>query len=141
MLFHLAALTLTVALGVASRLHATGLSLIDKSAGDVLYAVAAFLTLRLVLARRSLRAVALIALATCWAIEIFQATGIPARHADLAVVRWVIGTTFSWHDMGCYAVGVALGASASAGSGRGLRAANPIVEADAPEARLAQRDE
>jgi hypothetical protein len=41
--------------------------------------------------------------------ELFQATGIPARHADLAFVRWLLGTTlFSWHDVACYPIGVAL---------------------------------
>src|SRR5436190_331039 len=31
----------------------------------------------------------------------------PARHADFGVVRWLLGTTFAWHDVACYVVGVA----------------------------------
>ena len=28
-------------------------------------------------------------------------------YAHLAPVRWLLGTTFSWHDVVCYGVGVA----------------------------------
>jgi hypothetical protein len=52
--------------------------------------------------------VAPLALAACWAIEAFQATGIPARYAHLSIVRWLLGTTFSWHDMFCYSIGIAV---------------------------------
>jgi hypothetical protein len=103
-----AALAVTVALGLLSRLYPLGWSLYDKSLGDVLYAVAAYLTLALILYRRPPALVAALALAACLAVEFFQATGIPARYAHLTVVRWLIGTTFSWHDIACYVIGVAV---------------------------------
>jgi hypothetical protein len=104
----LLALALTIALGLLSRLRPIGWPLYDHSLGDVLYAVAAYIALALVLPRLRPWHVAPLALVLCWAIEAFQATGVPARYAHIALVRWLIGTTFSWHDMVCYAIGVGL---------------------------------
>ncbi len=102
-----AALVVTVALGLLSRLRPLGWYVYDKSLGDVLYAVAAYLALALLFFRRRPAAVAPPALALCLAIEFFQGTGIPGRYARFAAVRWLLGTTFSWHDVACYSVGVA----------------------------------
>jgi len=108
----LVALIATVALGLLSRLRPLGWSFYDKSLGDVLYAVAVYLVLALVLYRRSLCLIAPLALVLCLAVESFQATGIPARYAHLPAVRWLLGTRFSWHDVACYCVGTALVATA-----------------------------
>ena len=102
------ALAGAVALGLASRLYPIAWSIYDKSLGDVLYAVVAYLGLALLLPRKPRKLVASLALGWCLAAEFFQATGIPACYERYAVVRWVIGTTFSWHDVACYFVGVAL---------------------------------
>src|SRR4051812_37139686 len=101
----LAALAVTVGLGLASRLCPVGWAAWDHSLGGVLYAVAAYLALALLLRWPPAR-LAPLALGCCLAIEAFQATGVPARFGHLGVVRWLIGTTFSWHDVACYAVGV-----------------------------------
>ena len=106
MLRLLAALTLTVALGVLSRLHPIGWSWYDKSLGDALYAVAAYLGLAVLIYRQSSSTVALLALGRCLAVECFKLTGVTVRHADLGIVRWVLGTTFAWHNLACYAIGV-----------------------------------
>jgi hypothetical protein len=102
------ALAVTVVLGIVSRRWPIGWWPYDKSLGDVLYAVAAYLTLALLLWRRGPAVVAPLALTACLAVETFQATGIPARYAHIGLVRWVLGTTFAWHDIGCYVVGVAV---------------------------------
>jgi uncharacterized protein DUF2809 len=102
----LTALAVTIVLGLMSRLVPLDCSIWDKSLGDVFYAVAAYLALALVLWRKPPRLVAPLALALCLAIEFFQATGIPARYAHLGVVRWLLGTTFAWHDVACYCIGV-----------------------------------
>jgi hypothetical protein len=102
----LVALFATVALGLASRLCPLGWPLYDKSVGDVLYAVAAYLALALLLSRWPSRTVSALALAWCLAVESFQATGVPARLAHIPGVRWVLGTTFSWQVV-CYVLGVA----------------------------------
>src|SRR3954447_22956170 len=104
----LAALALAVALGLLSRLRPLGWPVWDKSLGDALYAVAAYLALALVLYRKPPTLVAALALGFCLAVESFQATGVPARYAHLPVVRWLLGTTFAWHDVACYVVGVAV---------------------------------
>lgn len=104
----LAALVVTIAVGAASRrlhLHAW---LWDKSLGDALYAVATYLVIGLAAPRWKAGRAALVAFCFCLAIELFQATGIPARHAHLAVVRWLVGTQFAWHDIACYVAGIAV---------------------------------
>jgi hypothetical protein len=103
----LAALAVTIALGVLSRAFPIGWAPWDNSLGDVLYAVAAYLALAVLLAGRPRSLVAALALGWCLAVEFFQATGIPARYPDVAAIRWLVGTTFSWHDVACYVVGVA----------------------------------
>jgi hypothetical protein len=105
MLRLLVALLLTIALGLLSRLYPIGLPLYDKSLGDALYGVAAYLGLALILPRQRPLVLASLALAWCLAVEVFQATGIPARYEQFAIVRWLIGTEFSWHDVACYFVG------------------------------------
>jgi hypothetical protein len=100
------ALAVVLALGLRSRLRPIGWYLYDKSLGDVLYAVAAYLVLALLHYRWRPSGVALLTLSLCLAVEFFQTTGIPASYEHVVVVRWFLGTTFSWHDVGCYVVGV-----------------------------------
>ena len=102
----------TISLGILSRLYPVGWSVYDKSLGDILYAVAAYLALAVLRPRWSPALLAGLALAACLAVEAMQATGLPAQYADSLVIRWLIGTTFAWHDIGCYVVGVALIAAA-----------------------------
>ena len=103
----LLALGATVALGLLSRLRPIGLPLYDKNLGDALYAVAVYLALALLLPRRSQAFVATAALAFCIAVELFQLTGLPARCARIAAVRWLLGTHFSLNDLLCYGAGIA----------------------------------
>src|SRR5262245_58799256 len=98
-----AALAVTIALGLLSRLCPIGWPVYDKSLRDALYAAAAYLALP----RRRPALVAALALACCLAVEFFQATGVPARYAHIVPVRWLLGMTLSWHDVACYGVGVA----------------------------------
>lgn len=102
----LVCVALTIALGIASRKLHLGFMLWDKSLGDVLYTVMVYFFVTL--ARPSLRPLHLgvIALSISVAIEVFQATGIPARSPR--IVQIVLGTYFSWHDMACYVVGAVL---------------------------------
>lgn len=93
-----------VALGLASRkLGPTGFSLWDKSFGDADYAVMfGFLAVALRPALSPSR-VGLVAFAVCFALELFQLTGLPMRAP--APLRFLLGTSFAWHDVACYAVG------------------------------------
>ena len=92
-----------VAVGLLSRRIHVGLALWDKSLGDVLYAV--MIGLLVLVARPDVRPrmLGLVTLGICTVIELFQLTGIPGRAPHL--VRIVLGTTFAWHDVACYAVG------------------------------------
>lgn len=103
----------SIVLGVASRklLH-LGVHLWDKSFGDAIYAVMmGFLVLAL---RPQLRPrdVGIAAFAICFALELFQLTGIPSTLPPL--LRFVLGTTFAWHDVACYVVGALAVAGVSA---------------------------
>jgi uncharacterized protein DUF2809 len=105
----LAALAFTISLGLMSRLCPIGWPFYDKSLGDVLYAIAAYLFLALVLFRVRRAVIILLAFGLCIGIECFKTTGIPALLArDHPLVGWLIGTTFSWHNLVCYGVGVAI---------------------------------
>lgn len=88
------ALAITVALGLLSRSRSIGWYVYDKSLGDVAYAVAAYLTLVLLL-RWGAAFVAIMALLACLAVEMFKLTGIPARFGHIWFVPIVLGTGFS----------------------------------------------
>ncbi len=105
----LAALAVTVLFGLLSRLRPVGWYPYDKSLGDVLYAAAVYLVLALAGLRASWAAP--LALGLCLAVELFQLTGVPGRFDHILILRWLLGTTFTWHDVGCYVVGVGLIAS------------------------------
>jgi hypothetical protein len=96
-----------VFLGLFSRHHLIGHHIWDKSLGDVCYAAAVFLVLAIVLSAR-IGVIASIAMLVCLAIELFKVTGLPAQWGGNPVSRVVFGTTFSLHNLVCYAVGIAL---------------------------------
>src|SRR5207248_11181811 len=97
------------------RLRPIGLPLYDKWLGDALYAVAAYLVLALILPCWPPRRLAAVAFLVCLAVEFFKLTGLPARYAHLAPVRWLLGARFAWGDIGCYLAGVAGAAGLDAG--------------------------
>jgi len=99
------ALLVVIAAGLVTRRFPIGNRLWDHHAGEALYA--AMVALIVILARPSFRprTVAAIAMALCTALELFQATGIPARSPRL--IRFVLGATFAWSDLLCYVLGVA----------------------------------
>ncbi len=103
----LAALAVTVVLGILSRSRPIGWYPYDKSLGDLLYAVAAYLVLALLLPRRSPTSITALALGLCLAVEVFKLTGIPEQLSHWGIVRWVLGSTFSWHNLACYGLGIA----------------------------------
>ena len=98
---------MVVAAGLLSRGGRTGSVLVDKYLGDALYAAAVYLVLRLF--RK--RPVPLQSMAVMTAIELFQLTGVPAWLVSSgSLVLWVVGrllgTHFSWLDLGAYGVGI-----------------------------------
>jgi len=96
-----------VLLGLASRrLGPTGFALWDKSFGDADYALMIGFVLPAVRPTLSPRVIGLGAFAICLALELFQLTGIPSRTPQ--PLRFLLGTSFAWHDVACYAVGAAI---------------------------------
>jgi hypothetical protein len=108
MLRLLLAMVVTVALGLASRLHPVSWFLWDRVLGEVLYAVAAYLAWAMLLVRKPLLFIAVIAFASCLAVELFKLTGIPAKNQHVFLVRWFLGMIFSVVNLGYYFIGVVL---------------------------------
>jgi hypothetical protein len=128
MLRLLLAMAVTVALGLASRLCPTGWFLWDRVLGEVLYAVAAYIAWAMILGRKPPLVIAVIAFASCLAVELFKLTGIPAENQHVFLVRWFLGMTFSVVNLGYYLIGVVLSALAD-GATRSL----PRAENSGPE--------
>src|SRR5262245_54519095 len=108
MLRLLSAMAVTVALGLASRLHPVGWFLWDRVLGEVLYAVAAYLAWAMLLLRKPPLFIAVLAFASCLTVELFKLTGIPAENQHVFLVRWFLGMTFSVVNLGYYLIGVVL---------------------------------
>jgi hypothetical protein len=103
-------LALIIALGLLSRAVPTGWMLLDKYAGDALYAAMVY-TLLTLLTRLPAARMAWIALAMMTALELFQLTMIPAQlikrqNLALRITARLLGTEFSFLDLLAYAVGI-----------------------------------
>jgi hypothetical protein len=104
--FAISGFVAAVLLGLASRkLGPTGFALWDKSFGDADYAVMIGFLLLALRPTLSPRAIGIGAFGICFALELFQLTGIPL-HAPRPL-RFLLGTSFAWHDVACYAIGAA----------------------------------
>jgi hypothetical protein len=103
-----AAALVSVAAGLASRAVRTGIYILDKSAGDTLYAAMTFFLASAVAPWLSLRWRASAAVVFCFCIEAFKLTGLPQAWSGHRLARLVFGTTPSVHNLICYAVGVGL---------------------------------
>lgn len=90
--------------GLALRFLLTGL--VADVAGSVLYVVLVALLVAIVLPRLPAVTAAGIALAWSIAMEQLQAAGVAARLVELwPPFRLVVGSTFSWLDIGAYVLG------------------------------------
>jgi Protein of unknown function (DUF2809) len=101
-------LAAVIVLGIISRAVPLGWSVYDKSLGDVLYAMAACFALVFLLPRVSKGVIAALGTAACLAVEFLQLTEINTHLLNVPVLRWFLGTTFSWHDVVCYLLGIAV---------------------------------
>lgn len=94
-------------LGIVSRAVPLGWPPYDKSLGDVLYAMASYLGLALLLPLWSVGHIATLGTVACLAVEFLQLSEINGHLLKVPVLRWFLGTTFSWHDIVCYLLGIA----------------------------------
>jgi hypothetical protein len=115
-----------VVLGLASRLHPVGWFLYDRVLGEVLFAVAAYLFLAVLLFRKPRLFVAVMAFVCLLAVELFKLTGIPAEYQHVFLVRWFLGMCFSLVNLGYYLIGVVLIAFADCAT-RGARRAENLA--------------
>lgn len=94
-----------IAAGLGVRAAVDGV--VAKAAGDALYAVLIYLLVAFLAPRARWLPVALLSLAVCTAVELFQITGLPAAWAARwPPVRLVLGTGFGWPDLAWYLLGV-----------------------------------
>jgi len=100
-------LAIVAAIGFYSRTHPVGVWLWDKSMGDLCYAAGAFLVIGLIAPGLRPGVIAAATLAYCLAIECFKVTGLPAQWNASPLLRVIFGTTFSAHNLICYAVAIA----------------------------------
>jgi Protein of unknown function (DUF2809) len=108
-------IVLVCGLGIGSRRYARVLpGFVAAYAGDVLWALAAFLGIGLLLPRASTRTVAGLAMGFSLLIELSQLYHAPWIDSirSTAAGGLILGFGFLWSDLVCYAVGVALGAAA-----------------------------
>ena len=103
----LATLAIVAVLGLTSRTFPIGWHLWDKSLGDLCYAAAALLIIRLAIPRFRPLASAILALGFCIAIECFKLTGLPSQWQANPILRIIFGSTFSWHNIACYFLAIA----------------------------------
>ena len=83
--------------------------------GDVLYAVATYVLVVLVLARVRPVVAGAVALGWCWAVEAAQAAGLATAVNDaVPPAAWLLGSTFAVRDLVCCLVGVAAACAADA---------------------------
>lgn len=115
-------LALVIGVGLLSRLRPIGWSLFDKSLGDVLYAVAAYLALVGLWPRGPIVTVAAVATGACFAVEFLQLTDLNATLLTVPVLRAFLGRGFQVHDLVCYVVGVAI----AAGVDRAIASGNGV---------------
>jgi hypothetical protein len=103
---------LAAALGLGSRRFGAYLpGVVTAYAGDILWALAAFLGIGLLLPGASTRRVALLAMIVSLLVEIGQLYKAPwiesVRRTTLGGLA--LGFDFAWGDLACYATGVGLG--------------------------------
>ena len=110
---YLVLLGITILLGLGSRTYRGSIPLVlDRYAGDTLWATAVVLVLAILFPAARTRSLAFTAAAISLAIELSQLAH-PAWLDGLRRVPGVallIGYDFVWSDLACYATGVLLGA-------------------------------
>lgn len=103
---------MVVLLGMGSRLIHSGFPILDKYAGDALYAVLLYLILRMMRPQHSQSMHLILAAILVLAIELFQLTGIALEWRKNGsglqkLISVPLGTKFGFWDLLAYTVGLA----------------------------------
>ncbi len=98
---------ITVVLGLASRYF----SIIPLFVGDILWATMVYFMVRFLFINKPINFIAAVSLLFSFAIEFSQLYKAPWIDSIRPTLfgRLVLGATFNWGDMICYAVGVGIG--------------------------------
>ena len=106
-LTYLALIIITILLGLLSR-HINGVPLFI---GDILWGLMVYFIVRFLFINQSIKWVTIASLLFCYAIEFSQLYQAPwinnIRHTVIGGL--VLGETFVWSDLLCYAVGIGIG--------------------------------
>lgn len=108
-----AAALAVISLGLLTRADLPLPTMVATYGGDTLYATLVYLLVALAWPRWPTWRLSLVALGTCYAIELSQLVHTPWLDALRVTLpgRLVLGAGFLWSDLACYAVGVLLGAA------------------------------
>lgn len=104
--------TVTMLTGLASRRYGTSLpGFVAEYAGDTLWAIMVYFGISAVVPRMSLFGRAAGSLGIAWAIELSQLYHIPWIDAIRGTTPGglLLGYTFLWTDLACYATGILIG--------------------------------
>ena len=103
-------LAVAIALGLGSRYFPIGNVFWDLHLGDVVSGTAVYFIATFLGKRASVARLIIFSFLYCMLIEFFKLTGIPAKVSGIAPLRWLLGTTFSLHNLPLYLVGIFWGA-------------------------------
>ncbi len=98
---------ITIVLGLASRYF----NIIPLFVGDILWATMVYFIVRFLFINKAINFIATISLLFSFAIEFSQLYKAPWIDGIRPTLfgRLILGATFNWGDMVCYAVGVGIG--------------------------------
>ena len=99
-----------IALGLTSRYVPLGFRFWDLDLGDIVSGTAAYFLLACFFPRASFVRKTIYATIFCVAVECFKLTGIPLAVRHIAPLRWLLGTSFSLHNIPLYILGIGGGA-------------------------------
>src|SRR5689334_14740774 len=102
-------IALIIPAGLASRRFSYLLpAILKKNAGDILWAVMAYLVIAFAQPKARVRTVAAVSLLLSYAVELSKLAPIPLldpfRHTRIGAL--LFGTTFSWSNIVCYTIGI-----------------------------------
>ena len=105
-------LIVVIMAGLGSRMLHSGLPLVDKYAGDALYAVMIYVIFSLFRKTSSPLSKAMAVMVFMTLLEVFQLSSIPLEltRSENVMAKFagrLLGTTFSWLDLAAYFVGIA----------------------------------
>jgi hypothetical protein len=107
-------IVLTIAIGLLSRKFAHALpALLSKNTGDILWAVVLYQVVSWGMKQQGVKQAVLASLTISVGVELYKFVHFPAADAfrETAISKLLLGTKFSFTNLVCYAIGIAVAAA------------------------------